>query len=525
MSTEDELAREDALTYVDAHTPMALDTSPAVSGWPHDPVLCGKDSCTHGLEPKPKPRTRRPKQDPIARACQAGYLKAMKLAERYNRKMAAEQKKRDTVARKIQEAADAKAAKLLAAEGGHVELPAVVLRDGTVRHVNLNTAVEITEQYLEDLFLDCETSGYWVGHQHYELRTVQLGGEEMAVVLDAADEKQMQVASWALRAAARVWAHSVMADAIPCVVHGLVTWDEIWGKAYDSVIKAKLTDPALCGSEADKLKDLARDILREYAVSPAAEVAKDELFRVMGTSKKTDVLTPPEKNGWYQVKKTAVTMIRYAGSDVLDLAAVVRVLPPLPVPEEVMERERVTQAMCAVSAYTGWHLDLPRIRKKITEHEEDQELSRRIVEHLTGGRLKNPASSGEVLAYLVEQGHEAYPLKVNRKTKKVTAGKESLEPIAKREDAERKPPLARNIVDYRHDGTTLGLLLRPLENLCVQGDGRMRPMVYTINAKTGRMSCVRPNGQQFSRQGGIRACVKAGEMNLELTDGKWEVTC
>lgn len=499
MSTEDELARADAMNFADSHLPMALEP-----------------------KPKPRPRTRKRAADAEWAGSIKGYLKAKKLAERYNRKLATERKKVETAERRKQEALDARAAKLLAAEEGHVELPAVVLRDGSVKAIALPTAVEIVSQYLEDLFLDCETSGYWVGHRHYELRTVQLGGEEMAVVLDAADEKQMQAASWALKAAARVWAHSAMADAIPCVVHGLVTWDEIWGKMHDSVIKAKLTDPALCGSEADKLKDLARDILREYAVSPAAEVAKDELFRVMGTSKKTDVLTPPEKNGWYQVSKTAVTMIRYAGSDVLDLAAVVRVLPPLPVPGEVMERERVTQAMCAVSAYTGWLLDLPHIRKKITEHEEDQELSRQIVERLTDGQLKNPASSGEVLAYLVGQGHERYPLKVNRKTKKVTAGKESLEPIAKREPPDF--PLARNIVDYRHDGTTLGLLLRPLENLCVQGDGRMRPMVYTINAKTGRMSCVRPNGQQFSRQGGIRACVRAGEMNLELTPGgQWEV--
>lgn len=492
MSTEDTLAREETLTHLDGKTPMAMEIQ----------------------APKPK-RTRKPKPDPMWVGSVKGYAKAKKLAERYNRKLAAEQKKRDTAARRVQEAADAKAAKLLEAEGGHVQLPAVVLRDGTVKGITAVEAVEILEHYLGDLFLDCETSGYWIGHQHYELRTVQLGGEEMAVVLDAASGSQMAIASWALKAAAKVWAHSATADAIPCVLHGLISWDDMWDKTCDSVIKAKLTDPALCGSEADKLKDLARDILREYAVSPAAEVAKDELFRVMGTRKQTDVLTPPEQNGWYQVKKTAVTMIRYAGSDVLDLAAVVRVLPPLPVPGEVFERERIAQAICARSAYIGFPLDLPHIREKIIEYETDQVMSQKVVELLTRGRITNPSTSKVVLEYLTEHH---YDLKVNRKTQKVTAGKESLEPIAKRGDT-----LARNIVDYRHDVTTLGLLLRPLENLCVQGDGRMRPTVYTINAKTGRMSCVRPNGQQFSRQGGIRACVAAGEMDLELVDGKWEV--
>src|ERR1700742_3426753 len=200
MSTEDELARLDAMTFVDSHLPMALDTPPA---------------------PKPK-RIRKPKPDPMWAGTTKGYAQAKKLAERYNRKLVAERRKADTAERKRQEVADAKAAKLLAAEGGHVELPAVVLRDGTVKHVSLRTVLEILDEYSEDMFLDCETSGYWVGHQHYELRTVQLGGEEMAVVLDADNGKQMLIASWALNGATRVWAHSIMADAIPCVVHGLI---------------------------------------------------------------------------------------------------------------------------------------------------------------------------------------------------------------------------------------------------------------------------------------------------------------
>lgn len=348
---------------------------------------------------------------------------------------------------------------------------------------------------------NCETSGYWIGHQHYELRTVQLGGEEMAVVFDADSPADRAIASWALNAAEKVWAHSTTADACPVVLAGLIEWDVLWAKLYDSVIKAKLVDPKLCGSEADKLKDLARDILREYAVSPAAEVAKDELFKVMKCGKKTDVLTEPEKNGWYQVSKFAVTMIRYAGSDVLDLAAVLRMLPPLPVHEEVMERERENQASCAVIAYSGFPLDLEHIRKKIRECECQQKMARYAVEALTGGVITNPASSKDVLDYLTSQG---YHLKVNRKTQRPSAGKDSLEPIAKKGDM-----LARNIVEYRHMVTTLGLLLRQLENLCTHGDGIMRPTVYTINAKTGRMSCVRPNSQQFSRQGGIRACVRA----------------
>lgn len=442
--------------------------------------------------------------DPRAKSSRSGYWQAKRLAEKENRALAREQAK-----------VDAARAKLLAAEEGRCTLPAVVFRDGTVKPVDYEDAVSVIEHYLQDLCLDTETSGYWIGHRYYELRTIQLGGEEMAVVLDADDKLSLEIVKWAMAAAVRVWAHSCTADAVPLVVAGLVSWDVIWSKMHDSVIRAKLTDPKLCGSEADKLKELAHDLLREYAVSPAAEEKKNDLFKAMGCLMRTDNTTPPERNGWHQVSKFAVAMIRYAGSDVLDLAAVLRVLPPLPVGADVMERERVTQMVCARAALDGFPLDEPHIDRQIFATERTQDKSQEMTEHLTGGVIVNPSASKDVLEYLLENN---YDLKLNRKTKLPTAGKESLEPLAARGDA-----LAENIVRYRGSVTKLGLLLRPLKNLCTHGDGLMRPTVYTINAKTGRMSCVRPNGQQFSRQGGVRACVKAGQFYLMLIDGQWQV--
>jgi len=498
MSSEDVLARADAVSFLDMHPPMGLEPG------------CGNDECDHKNRPLCKPPKRRPKSkrvklDERARSCRSAYLKAKRLAEKENRALA-----------RRQEAVNAKQQKIDEAAEGYIPLPAVVFRDGIVKTVTLTDALEILEHYLEDLGLDTETSGYWIGHRYYELRTVQLGGEEMAVVFDADDNLQMCIAAWALQSARRVWAHSVTADACPVVKAGLISWDQLWAKLYDSVVRAKLTDPKLCGSEADKLKELAHDLLREHAVSPGAEEKKNALFKAMGCLMRTDNTTPPERNGWHQVNKNAVVMIRYAGSDVLDLAAVLRVLPPLPVGSDVMERERLTQMSCARAAMDGFPLDEAQIDDQLTLTENIQDESRNQVEKLTGGAIVNPSSSKDVLEYLL--AHD-YKLKLNRKTKLPTAGKESLEPIAKRGDL-----LARNIVDYRGSVTKLGLLLRPLKNLCTHGDSIMRPTVYTINAKTGRMSCVRPNGQQFSRQGGVRACVKAGAFYLALIDGQWTVT-
>ncbi len=482
MASEDVLAREDAQVNLDGSTPMAL------------------EAATHGA--KPRRRGRLTAEEKLAREQEKARVRAERAQERERAKL---ERAEERVRAKALEAAQ----KLAEAQGGLAELPAVVLRDGTVRSVSLQDAVEVISLYLSDLCLDIESSGYWIGHRHYELRTIQLGGEEMAVVLDAADERQLAVASWALKAAVKLRAHSATADVIPCVHAGLIGWEEAWGKMHDSVLNAKLSDPKMSGSDADALKRLAADLLGLYAVSPAAEKAKDALFTAMKTLKKTDVTTPPERNGWHQVDKRAVVMIRYAGSDVLDLAAVLRVLPPLPVGEEVLDRERRVQGMCARSAYWGFPLDYGHVKGKIAEYDAEQAAAQERVAELTGGTVTNPSSSAEVLAYLTEHG---YQLKPDRKTKQPSAGKASLEPFAARGDE-----LAKNILEYRHDTTTLGLLLRPLENLCTEGDAIMRPTVYTINAVTGRMSCVRPNSQQFSRQGGIRACVRAWDGYLGIS--------
>jgi DNA polymerase I-like protein with 3'-5' exonuclease and polymerase domains len=72
------------------------------------------------------------------------------------------------------------------------------------------------------------------------------------------------------------------------------------------------------------------------------------------------------------------------------------------------------------------------------------------------------------------------------------------------------------VLDYRHHDTALGLFLEPYRLLCARGDGRARPTIYTLGTDTGRMSCVRPNLQQMSRQGGIRACLTADPGQLMI---------
>jgi DNA polymerase I-like protein with 3'-5' exonuclease and polymerase domains len=479
MSLEDEEARLTALAFVDNHVPMALEAT----------------------APKPK----RVKLDQRARSCRAAYKKALSLAARENRARKAQENRRLKAEQKAADALAAKQLKIDEAADGYCDLPALVLRDGTVRPLDMITALDVVEAYLDELYVDVEHSGYDIGHELYELRTVQLGGEEMAVVFDAADEMQQDIIRWALADAVVLHAFAATADLVPLVKAGLISWDNAWDKMHDIALYAKLIDPKMAGSDANGLKDLAHDMLREYAVSPEAEKKKNELFKAIGCNINTNSETAAEKNGWNMVPKSAVTMIRYAGSDVLDLAAVRRVLPPLPVPDSVLDTERLVQKKCARVALDGFSLDLPHIDAKIEDHEASKDEHRNNVEILTDGKITNPSSPcGATLIELWP--HLAGVLDVSTDTGEPSASKKSLEKV---QGDGIEAVTAKEIIAYRHDVTTLSLLLRPLQNLCLHGDHRMRPTVYTISADTGRMSCVRPNGQQFSRRGGIRACVCA----------------
>lgn len=407
---------------------------------------------------------------------------------------------------KAQAKADMVREKIAEAEGGRVKLPALVLRDGTVAHLPLEHVQALLEPFLPDLGIDVENSGYPLGHRLYELRTIQLGGEHLAVVLDAADPEQMAVVSWALHGATWLYAHSASVEAIATVHAGLITWDEIWAKLRDSVLYAKLIDPTLSGSDADALKQLAVDLHGDYAVSREAEKAKNELFKAMGCLVDTEATTLPERNGWYMVSRFARTMVAYAGSDVLDLMACVRVLQPqVPVSQEVIDSEREFQAECSIVGLTGFHLDFPHVKAKIAEHEESRARNQQNVLILSGGTISNPSSPdvGEKMLAI----DPTVLLATSDKTGRPSAAKASLAPVAKRPDL--IGALAKSVLAYRHDVTTLGLLLKPFEIMCEYGDSRMRPTVYTIEAVTGRCSCRRPNGQQLSRRGGIRACVDA----------------
>src|SRR5690606_5147218 len=113
-----------------------------------------------------------------------------------------------------------------------------------------------------------------------------------------------------------------------------------------------------------------------------------QVFRAAGWLENTKADTPPERSGWAEIDPGSETMVRYAGSDVLDTAAVAAKLPkPQP---EVHERERLFQSMNARISHLGVRVDGEHVAEMIETHlQKRSELAQQL--HECG--VSNPGSN------------------------------------------------------------------------------------------------------------------------------------
>lgn len=238
-----------------------------------------------------------------------------------------EEKAERAHARKLtlaRERAQAREDKIRELGGPLVQLPAVVLRDLTVMEVSAAEA-RAWLAGMTELSVDTESTGFPVGHPEHRLRLVQLGNEFSAVVLDPSDPEQAEAVREALRAAGVLHAHAAHADLVPLEAAGLCGEEE-WLKMADTLLRAKLADPALCGSEEHGLKALAKAMLGEgYALSWRLDELRREIFSAGGWLTDCELDTDPSRSGWAQVP-ICEAFIRYGASDVMDCAAVSRAL-------------------------------------------------------------------------------------------------------------------------------------------------------------------------------------------------------
>ena len=408
----------------------------------------------------------------------------------------------------------ARARAILEAAGAAVPLPAVVDRTGAAVAVTLPVAgaelAAVIERAGGALTVDVETSGYPVGHADHELRTVQLGDAQRAVVFAATDPAQADMARIALAAAPRLHAHSATADLVPLAAAGLLD-ESAWDRMHDTVIPAKLADPGSTGSDPG-LKQLAPAVLRANAVTPTADAARAALFKAARWLTDIGPTTPRERSGWAQVDPACTTMVRYAAADVLDTAALAVRLPTLPA--EVIERERAVQRITARVTHRGLRIDGEQVDHLRETHGAALAIAD---ERVTAFGIDNAGSDRQVAAALIARG---VVLPYTKPSARHPNGQPSVAAgvlDALRGTSGEAGALVDAVLEYRHHETVLSTFLEPYRQLVIRGDGRARPTIYTLGTDTGRMSCVRPNLQQLPRQGGVRACITADPGQLLIS--------
>jgi DNA polymerase I-like protein with 3'-5' exonuclease and polymerase domains len=455
-------------------------------------------------------RTSEPAAEPLdalaAALAPAGLAVIVGPAAKPKRTRLTDEEKAPRAAERAQTKAGAKAAdrleRIAEAAGPGVTLPAVVTRDGAVRPIHLGQVLQLLSAFggTADLTVDVEHSGYPIGHADYELRTVQIGTELAALVYDAADLEQLRQAKDLLGSAARLHAHSAQADLVPLAQAGLVDFEEAWSRMFDTVLPAKLLDPASTGSDPD-LKGLSLHILDGQATSPGADAARGALFKAGRWLEKIKPATPIERSGWAQTDRRCTTMVRYAGSDVLDGAALAKVFyDGQALPAELIERERTAQRMTARVSWRGLRIDADQVGTLMPRQSAALE---KAVERLRAYGDADPGSDQPIGTKALELG-AALP---RTKTGRASVAKGALDRFRRLE--EPLGDFVRARLDYQKAETAIGLFLEPYHDLVTRGDGRARPTVYTLGADTGRMSCVRPNLQQVPREGGFRPCITA----------------
>jgi P4 family phage/plasmid primase-like protien len=406
---------------------------------------------------------------------------------------------------RLQLKAEARQSSISAAAGEVLPLPAVVDRDGNIVPLTIEQASTVVRSAVARsgaLTVDVETTGYPVGHADYVLRSVQLGDAMAAVVLHPVEHAD--TIRQLLGEAPALHAHSATADLVPLEHAGLIDADAAWDRMHDTVISAKLADPASTGSDPG-LKQLSAAVLGERSVAPAANAGRDALFKAGRWLKDTKIDTPVERSGWAQVDPRCATMLRYAASDVLDTGFLAAVLPRPAA--AIYERERLAQRMTARVAHAGIRLDAQHIGELTAQHLAGRTAAAAALRALG---VDKPGSDQQLGTRASELGAALPTTPTGRPS--VAAG--VLEPLRGCEGVLGE--LIGAVLDYRHHDTALGLFLEPYRLLCDRGDGRARPTVYTLGTDTGRMACVRPNLQQMSRQGGIRACLTADPGQLMI---------
>jgi hypothetical protein len=414
-------------------------------------------------------------------------------------------------------AAAKRAAAVAAAGGDLLELPAIKLRGQPARSCSTDEAAAAVRATMAAragrVTADIESNAYPIGHPDYGVRTLQLGDKITGTDWDVTDPVQFAVCTLLLSEATEIEAYSASVEISNLAYIGMIDYRSGWLRARDVVIQSQLHNPVGTESHDDGLKAQSRLHLPD-PVSPAADARRAALFKAGGWLTDTKVKgsagrdddsggwVDRSRSGWANADPRYRTSIDYAVSDIHDTAALGEALP-MPAPA-VYAREVAVQAAVGAVSYVGIALDRDHIETKIAEHSPQRAAA---VARLAEFGILNPSSNDQVAAELLRRGAV-----VGDGPGQIPLTEKARKPSVKADVLDRLPrtvdlaPVVDALLTYRHHQRVLSTYLKPYYLLCTQGDGRMRSTVYTLQADTGRFSCVHENLQNIPTHGGIREC-------------------
>lgn len=371
------------------------------------------------------------------------------------------------------------------------------------------------------LAVDVETNALAIGDPVHRTRTIQLGLPEMAVVLHAGDPVHVAAARELLADPAYLLtAHNASFDIQRLIKLGIFdTIADGWARMIDTMIIARIVEPpSIQPNGIYGLKGQAASWFPEFAVSAKAKVDLERLFKRnkwLGLGGTWDPYKPgrrgvkvdspaytaqawTERNGWMQVPTDAPEFIAYAAADVLDGARLAETLYPLAYAtarRSVADEHRLARIACEME-YRGVRLDREWAEARLAESELERDNA---AAELAAQGVAEPTKDRTIAEALKSEGFEL-PRTANgaaNTTEEALAGV-----------AAAGSRIAEPVIRYRKAAklanTYYGAYLRT-------PGYRVHCSISTMEARTGRMSCSKPNLQNVPgrRTEGVRECFTA----------------
>ncbi|MFD9205927.1 DNA polymerase [Streptomyces sioyaensis] len=340
--------------------------------------------------------------------------------------------------------------------------------------------------------MDTETTGLDIYSPTYGLRTVQLGDERDAYVLQVEGRPEMaEAARWALSVLPRMVVHNAAFDLLVLDRHLSTPLETLAPRVTDSKILAHLYDPRL---KAEGGTGLGLKELSALHVDPAAPDTQGDLtavFRSIGETKAT---------GWRAIDINHPTYLQYAGLDVI-LAS--RLLPILEqqlkkvgVSQGLVDFEHRVMTICCKMMRRGMRVDQDYVRDLVGRLEEEAEHQAALAAQYGVMSVNATAQVSAALLGMGETLTEKTPSGALKVDKAILLDLADLDTSWQRRGARTPNPLADAVLRSKRAGkwkSSYGIAMRD----GLDDAGRIHPNINSLQARTARMSISGPPLQQL----------------------------